>query len=66
MRHIGFIRGPDSKKTVLILPTAARYSPQYTESSIDTPSHDKKKKGQEEQKYFSQTDLWLGEETPEN
>lgn len=63
MRRIGFIRGPDSKNTVFILPTAARYSPRYTEPSDDTPSLENERK---EQVNFQQTNLWSEEEMNDN
>jgi hypothetical protein len=60
MRRIGFIRGPDSKNTVLILPMVARYSPRYIERSADTSSPSDQRK---EQINFQQINLWSEEET---
>jgi uncharacterized protein (TIGR02678 family) len=62
MRRIGFIRGPDNKDTVLILPTVARYSPQYTETTEDISSPDNKRKEREKQGDFHQVDLWTDDE----
>lgn len=62
MRRIGFIRGPDSKNNVLILPTIARYSVQYMEELEDASSSGSKRKGRGEKDDFYQTNLWTDEE----
>lgn len=43
MRQIGLLRGPDTVGNVLVLPTAARYSPTYHEREQETPQSVRKK-----------------------
>jgi len=66
MRHIGLSRGPDSKGRVLILPTAARYSPKYAESLQGAMTSDIETQKDSEEIEVQQVDLWIDIEEIEN